>query len=120
MERLDGSVRRALRSSGVPDAGLLAEVTRAWPAAVGAAIARAAWPQRLGRDGTLDAVAQRRLDLADGSDQRPELVGLERGRVIGPAQLPAQGEVLFDRDRAERRRGDRNRDAGTVVGIPDR
>jgi hypothetical protein len=53
MERLDGSVRRALRSSGVPDAGLLAQVTRAWPEAVGPAVARAAWPQRLGRDGTL-------------------------------------------------------------------
>jgi hypothetical protein len=53
MERLDGSVRRALRRSGVPDAGLLAQVTRAWPDAVGPAIARAAWPQRLGRDGTL-------------------------------------------------------------------
>jgi hypothetical protein len=53
MERLDGSVRRALRGSGVPDAGLLAEVTRAWPEAVGPAIARAAWPQRLARDGTL-------------------------------------------------------------------
>jgi hypothetical protein len=53
MERLDGSLRRALRSSGVPDAGVLAQVTRAWPEAVGAAIARSAWPQRLGRDGTL-------------------------------------------------------------------
>jgi hypothetical protein len=53
MERLDGSVRRSLRASGVPDAGVLAEVTRAWPQAVGPAIARAAWPQRLGRDGTL-------------------------------------------------------------------
>ena len=53
MERLDGSVRRALRSSGVPDAGLLAQVTRAWPDAVGPAIARSAWPQRLARDGTL-------------------------------------------------------------------
>jgi len=53
MERLDGSVRRALRSSGVPDAGVLAQVTRAWPEAVGAAIARSAWPQRLARDGTL-------------------------------------------------------------------
>jgi hypothetical protein len=53
MERLDGSVRRALRSSGVPDAGVLAQVTRAWPGAVGPAIARAAWPQRLARDGTL-------------------------------------------------------------------
>jgi hypothetical protein len=53
MERLDGSVRRALRTAGVPDAGVLAEVTRAWPHAVGAAIARAAWPQRVARDGTL-------------------------------------------------------------------
>ena len=53
MERLDGSVRRALRRVGVPDAGLLAEVTEAWPAAVGAPIARAAWPQRIARDGTL-------------------------------------------------------------------
>ena len=53
MERLDGSVRRALRGAGVPDAGALAAVTRAWPEAVGGAIARAAWPQRIGRDGTL-------------------------------------------------------------------
>jgi hypothetical protein len=53
MERLDGSVRRALRGSGVPDAGVLAEVTRAWPEAVGPAVARAAWPQRIARDGTL-------------------------------------------------------------------
>ena len=53
MERLDGSVRRALRGAGVPDAGALAAVTRAWPDAVGGALARAAWPQRIGRDGTL-------------------------------------------------------------------
>lgn len=53
MERLDGSVRRVLRGVGVPDAGQLAELTAAWPAAVGDAIARAAWPQRLARDGTL-------------------------------------------------------------------
>jgi hypothetical protein len=53
MERLDGTLRRALRGAGVPDAGVLAAVTRAWPAAVGSAIARAAWPQRVARDGTL-------------------------------------------------------------------
>lgn len=53
MERLDGPLRRALRGAGVPDAGVLAAVTRAWPDAVGAAIARAAWPQRVARDGTL-------------------------------------------------------------------
>jgi predicted nucleic acid-binding Zn ribbon protein len=53
MERLEGSLRRALRGAGVPDAGALAAVTRAWPDAVGPAIARAAWPQRIARDGTL-------------------------------------------------------------------
>ncbi len=46
-------MRRALRGAGVPDAGTLAAVTRAWPTAVGQAIARSAWPQRLARDGTL-------------------------------------------------------------------
>lgn len=53
MERLESTVRGALRGVGVPDAGALAEVTRVWPAAVGDAIARASWPQRIARDGTL-------------------------------------------------------------------
>lgn len=53
MERLGPTVRGALVGAGVPDAGVLADVTRAWPAAVGDAIARAAWPQRIARDGTL-------------------------------------------------------------------
>jgi len=53
MERLEGSLRGALRGVGVPDAGALAEVTRAWPAAAGDAIARAAWPRRISSDGTL-------------------------------------------------------------------
>jgi hypothetical protein len=53
MERLDGSLRGALREAGVPDAGALADVTRVWPETVGDAIARAAWPQRIARDGTL-------------------------------------------------------------------
>ena len=53
MERLEGSLRGALRGAGVPDAGALADVTRVWPEVVGDAIARAAWPQRIARDGTL-------------------------------------------------------------------
>jgi hypothetical protein len=57
MERLDGSVRGALHDAGVPDAGALAEVTQCWPDAVGDAIARAAWPQRISRDGTLHVAA---------------------------------------------------------------
>jgi len=53
MERLGETLRGALRDAGVPDAGALADVTRAWPVVVGDAIARAAWPQRIARDGTL-------------------------------------------------------------------
>jgi hypothetical protein len=53
MERLGGTVRGALSGAGVPDAGALADVTRLWPALVGDAIARASWPQRISRDGTL-------------------------------------------------------------------
>ena len=57
MERLEGSLRGALREAGVPDAGALAEVTARWPEAVGDAIARAAWPLRISRDGTLHVAA---------------------------------------------------------------
>jgi hypothetical protein len=57
VERLEATLRGALRGAGVPDAGALAEVTRVWPTAVGDAIARAAWPQRIARDGTLHVAA---------------------------------------------------------------
>jgi predicted nucleic acid-binding Zn ribbon protein len=53
MERLDSSLRGVLREAGVQDAGALAEVARRWPEVVGDPIARAAWPQRISRDGTL-------------------------------------------------------------------
>lgn len=53
MERLEGTLRGALKGAGVPDAGALADVVRVWPVAVGDAISRAAWPQRIARDGTL-------------------------------------------------------------------
>ena len=53
MERLEGSLRGVLHGAGVPDAGALADVTREWPDIVGDAIARAAWPKRITRDGTL-------------------------------------------------------------------
>lgn len=53
MERLGDEVRRSLAGAGVPDVGVLAAVTRAWLSAVGPGIAGAAWPARIGRDGTL-------------------------------------------------------------------
>lgn len=57
MDRLEASVRGALRGAGVPDAGALADVVRVWPQTVGDAIARAAWPKRIARDGTLHVAA---------------------------------------------------------------
>ena len=53
MERIGNEVERALARSGSRDAIPLAALTTAWPAVVGDAIARHAWPLRVGRDGTL-------------------------------------------------------------------
>ena len=102
MERLDGTVRRALRRVGVPDAGLLAEVTEAWPAAVGAPIARAAWPQRLARDGTLHVTvvsATWAFELGHlEADLRERLRGQLGDRTppalrFAPGPVPSPGEV---------------------------
>jgi hypothetical protein len=51
MERIGADIRRELGRFG-PAAGM-SELVEAWPACVGEAIARNAWPARLARDGTL-------------------------------------------------------------------
>jgi len=51
MERLGPEVRAELARFG-PQAGM-AEVVERWPACVGEAIARNAWPARIARDGTV-------------------------------------------------------------------
>jgi hypothetical protein len=53
MERIGKAVERELSRSGGGQVLALAEITSAWPGAVGETIARNAWPLRLGRDGTL-------------------------------------------------------------------
>lgn len=53
MERLGDQVQNELRRSGSRDAIPLAELTGVWPAVVGDAVARNAWPLRVARDGTL-------------------------------------------------------------------
>jgi hypothetical protein len=53
MERLGSAIERELSRGGSRDAIPLAALTAAWPAIVGDAIARNAWPLRIGRDGTL-------------------------------------------------------------------
>jgi predicted nucleic acid-binding Zn ribbon protein len=51
LEPIGENVRRELKRFG--PTGAMAEIVRAWPAAVGEAIARNAWPARVTRDGTL-------------------------------------------------------------------
>jgi predicted nucleic acid-binding Zn ribbon protein len=50
-EPIGEEVRRELKRFG--PSGAMAEIVRVWPEVVGAAIARNAWPARVGRDGTL-------------------------------------------------------------------
>lgn len=52
IERVDAEVRRELERFG-PGEGDLTAIVRAWPDAVGATVARNAWPARIARDGTL-------------------------------------------------------------------
>lgn len=53
MERIGHEVERELARGGSRDALPLARITAVWTDAVGATIARNAWPRRVGRDGTL-------------------------------------------------------------------
>lgn len=57
MERIGREVERRLAQSGSGQGLALTEITAAWPSAVGEAIARNAWPLRIGRDGTLHVAA---------------------------------------------------------------
>ena len=128
MERLDGTVRRALRSAGVPDAGQLAAVTRAWPAAVGPAVAEAAWPQRLGRDGTLHvntASSTWAFELARMSEQVLAKLRADLGDATPPAlrfapgPLPAAGPTERVSRRLETTAADAERAAAVTAGIED-
>jgi hypothetical protein len=53
VERIGDEASRALARAGGGQGEALAAITRVWPIAVGDAISRNAWPQRIGRDGTL-------------------------------------------------------------------
>lgn len=87
MERLEGAVRKVLRTAGVPDAGQLAALTSAWPGAVGEAIAASAWPLRLTRDGTLVVAARSASWAFELGRMAPEI--LERLRETDAGNAPA-------------------------------
>ena len=114
MERLDGSVRRALRSSGVPDAGVLAQVTRAWPEAVGPAIARSAWPQRLARDGTLHVTTVSSTWAFELGRMEAEI----RAKLAASLGMRPRRRSGSRRARCRRRRPPRR--SGHARAVPDR
>jgi Dna[CI] antecedent, DciA len=99
MEPLGPDVRRELKRFGA--ASELGDVVSRWPAAVGEAIARNAWPARFTRDGTLvvhtsDSVWA--FELAQRADEiRERLAGLVPKAVkFVPGLLPAEGREGTD------------------------
>jgi hypothetical protein len=83
MERLESELRRELGRFG-PAAGI-GPILEAWPAAVGDAISRNAWPARLARDGTLIVHAKDSVWAFELTQRAPEI--RERLAEHAPAKL---------------------------------
>ena len=65
----------------------MAELVAAWPAAVGAAVARNSWPARIGRDGTLHVNASSSAWAFELAQLEPTLVDRLR-EALGAAAPP--------------------------------
>lgn len=131
MERLGHSARRLLAASGVPDPGPLSATADVWPATVGDAIARVAWPRRFARDGTLHVATvsstwafelsrlapqiQERLRSALG-DAAPTALQFAPGPVPEPGAAPADVHVPAGPAISP---DDRQRAARLAAGIAD-
>ena len=88
LDRLGDEVRSELSRFG-PQSGM-AELVERWPAAVGEAIARQAWPARIARDGTVH-VATADSVWAFELGQRAAEIGARLGGVplrFAPGPLP--------------------------------
>jgi predicted nucleic acid-binding Zn ribbon protein len=88
MERIDREVERTLGSSGSAQALELSRVTAAWPSVVGEAVARNAWPLRIGRDGTLH-VAASSATWAFELDRLSSELAVRLEAALGPSAPPA-------------------------------
>jgi hypothetical protein len=109
LERLGLDARREL-GRFEPAPGLVALV-EAWPGAVGAEIARNAWPARLARDGTLHVVTSSSTWAFELTHLEPELLdrlstavgtSVPKGLRFAPGPVPAPGaEDKDERDRRE-------------------
>ena len=98
IERVGKSVRRELGRFG--PAGGMEPLVQRWHAAVGAEIARNAWPARLGRDGTLYVYAKDSIWAFELTSRAEEIRGrlgdIAPPRLVfapGPLPDPAEGVV---------------------------
>ena len=88
MEKIDKSVEHILSRSGGGTALALAEITSAWPEAVGKAVSREAWPLRVARDGTLHVATSSSTWAFELDRLSPEIE--ERLRGLLGAAAPAK------------------------------
>jgi hypothetical protein len=117
-EPIGDDVQRELKRFG--PAGAMGEIVKAWPEAVGEAIARNAWPARVARDGTLhvatsssawafelgllEADIRGRLEARLGADA-PARLRFAPGRLPEPApEAPGERRAQLREPTAEQRR----------------
>jgi hypothetical protein len=94
MERLSDTVRGELGRFGPQSE--LGDILERWPEAVGAAIAKNAWPARVGRDGTLHvntADSVWAFELAHRAAEIAERLGLQTVRFMPGPLVTAPEEV---------------------------
>jgi predicted nucleic acid-binding Zn ribbon protein len=105
-EPIGDGVRRELKRFG--PTGAMTEIVRAWPVAVGEAIARNAWPARAARDGTLHVATSSsawafELSLleADIRGRLASALGADapRGLRFAPGRLPGPESPKLDQER---------------------
>jgi hypothetical protein len=92
MDRLGSDIRSELSRFG-PQAGM-AELLERWPTAVGAAIARNAWPARIAKDGTVHvstADSVWAFELGQQAQEIAQRLGVPKLR-FAPGPLPEATE----------------------------
>jgi hypothetical protein len=84
MERIGREVERELARTGDRDTAAISRIVDAWPEAVGEAVARNAWPLRVGRDGTLHVATSSSTWAFELDRLSPEIAERLAG-VLGPS-----------------------------------
>ncbi len=84
MERIGPQIEQTLAASGDGTLPGLREITAAWPAAVGEAVSRQAWPLRLASDGALH-VATTSATWAFELDRLAPEIGERLAELLGSA-----------------------------------